>query len=168
MWGRSLQRQTPRADLVTLWLSTIHHWRVLKNEAMLGLSVCTTPWNSTVQSGQTFVIFYTEKYITKFCRENSIWVNIGQKYEVVYWYLVLLLGGTPLGKKKTYNFYLVIEVPDHVYVFYAYRLYFAYKDIYMIRYFYHKIEIVRVFIINNIDIGIGHTRSTERYNAILY
>ena len=44
-----------------------------------------------------------------------------------------------------YNFYLVIEVPDHVYVFYAYRLYFADKDIYMIRYFYHKIEIVRVF-----------------------
>jgi len=35
----------------------------------------------------------------------------------------------------------VIEVPDHVlvYVFYAYRLYFADKDIYMIRYFYHKI-----------------------------
>jgi len=43
------------------------------------------------------------------------------------------------------NFYLVIEVPDHVYVFYAYRLYFADKDIYIIRYFYHKIEIVRVF-----------------------
>ena len=34
-------------------------------------------------------------------------------------------------KKNTYNFYLVIEVPDHVYVFYAYRLYFADKDIYM-------------------------------------
>ena len=49
------------------------------------------------------------------------------------------------GKKNTYNFYLVIEVPDHVYVFYAYRLYFSDKDIYMIRYFYHKIEIVRVF-----------------------
>jgi len=49
------------------------------------------------------------------------------------------------NNKKTYNFYLVIEVPDHVYVFYAYRLYFADKDIYMIRYFYHKIEIVRVF-----------------------
>ena len=33
-------------------------------------------------------------------------------------------------KKKTpYNFYLVIEVPDHVYVFYVYRLYFADKDI---------------------------------------
>ena len=43
------------------------------------------------------------------------------------------------------KFYLVIEVPDRVYVFYAYRLYFAYKDIYIIRYFYHKIEIVRVF-----------------------
>ena len=43
--------------------------------------------------------------------------------------------------KNTYNFYLVIEVPDHVYVFYAYQLYFADKDIYMIRYFYHKIEI---------------------------
>jgi len=40
----------------------------------------------------------------------------------------------------------VIEVPDQVYVFYAYRLYFADKDIYMIRYFYHKIEIIRVFI----------------------
>ena len=39
------------------------------------------------------------------------------------------------------------EVPDHVYVFYAYRLYFADKDIYMIRYCcYHKIEIIRVFI----------------------
>jgi len=24
------------------------------------------------------------------------------------------------------------------------------------------------FIINSIDIGIGHTRSTERYNAVLY
>jgi len=32
-----------------------------------------------------------------------------------------------------------------MYVFYAYRLYFADKDIYMIRYFCHKIEIVRVF-----------------------
>jgi len=69
---------------------------------------------------------------------------------------------------KDNNFYLVIEVQAHVYVFYAYRLYFADKDIYMIRYFYHKIEIVRVFIINSIDIGIGHTRSTERYNAMLY
>ena len=47
-------------------------------------------------------------------------------------------------KKPTYNFYLVIEVPDHVYVFYAYRLYFADKDIYMIRYFCHKIEIIRL------------------------
>jgi len=64
--------------------------------------------------------------------------------------------------KDTYNFYLVIEVPDHVYVFYEYRLYFADKDIYMIRYFYHKI------VINRIDIGIGHTRSTKRYNVILY
>ena len=62
----------------------------------------------------------------------------------------------------------MIEVPDHVYVFYAYQLYFADKDIYMIRYFYHKIEIVRVFIINIIDIGIGHTRSMERYNGMLY
>jgi hypothetical protein len=70
-------------------------------------------------------------------------------------------------KKNTYNFYLVIEVRDHVYVFYAYRLYFADKDIYMIRYFYHKIEIVRVFI-NSIAFGIGHTRSTKRYNTILY
>ena len=41
----------------------------------------------------------------------------------------------PQKKNKTCNFYLVIEVPDHVYVFYAYRLYFADKDIYMIRYF---------------------------------
>ena len=49
-------------------------------------------------------------------------------------------------KKYTYNFYLVIEVPDHVYVFYVYRLYFADKDIYMIRYFYHKIEIIRLFL----------------------
>ena len=39
----------------------------------------------------------------------------------------------------------MIEVPDHVYIFYAYRLYFADKDIYMIRYFCHKIEIIRVF-----------------------
>jgi len=70
-------------------------------------------------------------------------------------------------KRNTYNFYLVIEVPDHVYVFYAYRLYFADMDIYMTRYFYHKIEIIRVFI-NSIDIGMGHTRSTKRYNAILY
>jgi len=69
--------------------------------------------------------------------------------------------------KNTYNFYLVTEVPDHVYVFYAYRLYFADKDIYMIRYFYHMIEIIRVFT-NSIDIGMGHTRSTERYNAMLY
>jgi len=53
---------------------------------------------------------------------------------------------TCTNKKNTYNFYLVIEVPDHVYVSYAYRLYFADKDIYMIRYFYHKTEIVRVFI----------------------
>ena len=43
------------------------------------------------------------------------------------------------------NFYLVIEVPDHVYVFYGYRLYFADKDIYMIWYFHHKIEIIRLF-----------------------
>ena len=70
-------------------------------------------------------------------------------------------------EKNTYNFYLVIEVPDHVYVFYAYRLYFADKDIYMIRYFYHKIEIISVFI-NSIALGIGHTRSTKRYNAVLY
>ena len=76
-------------------------------------------------------------------------------------------GGRLCGKKNTYNFYLAIEVPDYVYVFYAYRLYFADKDIYMIRYFYHKIEIIRVFI-NIIDIGMGHTRSTKRYNAILY
>ena len=48
----------------------------------------------------------------------------------------------------------MIEVPDHVYVFYAYRLYFANKDIYMNRYFYHKIEIIRVFI-NSIDIGMA-------------
>ena len=39
----------------------------------------------------------------------------------------------------------MIEVPDHVYVFYVYRLYFANKDIYMIRYFYHKTEIIRLF-----------------------
>jgi len=68
-------------------------------------------------------------------------------------------------EKNTCNFYLVIEVPDHVYVFYAYRLYFADKDIYMIRYFYHKIEIIRVFINS---IAIGHIRNTKRYNAILY
>jgi hypothetical protein len=49
-----------------------------------------------------------------------------------------------LTEKNTYNFYLVIKVPDHVYVFYACRLYFADKDIYMIRYFCHKIEIIRV------------------------
>ena len=61
----------------------------------------------------------------------------------------------------------MIEVPDHVYVFYVYRLCFADKDIYMIRYFYHKMEIIRVFI-NSIDIGMGHTSSTKRYNAILY
>ena len=52
-------------------------------------------------------------------------------------------------EKNTYNFYLVIEVPDHVYVFYAYRLYFADKDIHMIRYFYHKIEIIRVIFFPN-------------------
>ena len=47
--------------------------------------------------------------------------------------------------QKNYNFYLVIAaVPDQVYVFYAYRLYFADKDIYMIRYCcYHKIEIIK-------------------------
>ena len=39
----------------------------------------------------------------------------------------------------------MIEVPDHVYDFYAYRLYFADKNIYMIRYFYYKIEIIRLF-----------------------
>jgi len=88
-----------------------------------------------------------------------------------WWWLrcsveVILLEAS-LQNKNTYNFYLVIEVPDHVYVFYAYRLSFADKDIYMIRYFYHKIEIIHVFI-NSIAIGIGHTRSTKRYNAILY
>ena len=57
-----------------------------------------------------------------------------------------------MKEKNTYNFYLVIEVPDHVYVFYAYRLYFAYKDIYMIRYFYHKIEIIRVLLIASISV----------------
>ena len=51
-------------------------------------------------------------------------------------------GDNACNKKNTYNFYLAIEVPDHVYVFYAYRLYFADKDIYMIRYFCHKIEII--------------------------
>ena len=80
---------------------------------------------------------------------------------------ISLLEGASFYKKNTYNFYLVIDVPDHVYVFYAYRLYFADKDIYMIRYCYHKIEIIRDFI-NSIDIGMGHTRSTKRYNAILY
>jgi len=60
------------------------------------------------------------------------------------------LGRSATGKKKTYNFYLVIKVPDHVYVFYAYRLYFADKDI------------------SVSDIGMGHTSSTKRYNAILY
>ena len=49
--------------------------------------------------------------------------------------------------QNTYNFYLVTEVPDHVYVFCAYRLYFADKDIYMIQYFYHKIEIIVCFLI---------------------
>jgi len=82
-------------------------------------------------------------------------------------HFIFLLGTSVLKEKNTYNFYLVIDVPDHVYFFYAYRLYFADKDIYMIRYFYHKIEIIRVFI-NSIDIGMGHTRSTKRYNAILY
>ena len=53
-------------------------------------------------------------------------------------------GVLPCRGEKKYNFYLVTEVPDHVYVFYAYRLYFADKDIYMIRYFYHKIEIIRL------------------------
>ena len=51
-------------------------------------------------------------------------------------------GGGRLHTKNTYNFYLVIEVLGHVYVFYAYRLYFADKDIYMIRYFNHKTEII--------------------------
>ena len=41
----------------------------------------------------------------------------------------------------------MIEVPDHVYVFYAYRLYFADKDIHMIRYVCHKIENIRLFLI---------------------
>jgi len=49
----------------------------------------------------------------------------------------------------------VIVVPDHVYVFYAYWLYFADKDIYMIRYFYHKIDIVRVFLIINSMISVS-------------
>jgi len=37
----------------------------------------------------------------------------------------------------------------------------------MICYFYHKIEIIRVFI-NSIDIGMGHASSTKRYNTVLY
>ena len=44
----------------------------------------------------------------------------------------------------------MIEVLDHVYVFYAYQLYFADKDIYMIRYCcYHKIEIMRLLLYSN-------------------
>jgi hypothetical protein len=47
--------------------------------------------------------------------------------------------------KNTYNFYLVIEVSDHVYVLVGKIEPIHIKDIYMIRYFYHKIEIIRVF-----------------------
>jgi len=73
-----------------------------------------------------------------------------------WWWLrcsveVILLEAS-LQNKNTYNFYLEREVPDHVYVFYAYRLYFAYKDIYMIRYFYHKIEIIRVLLMASISV----------------
>ena len=85
-------------------------------------------------------------------------------------YLGAILGPTAILNNRqnlTLKTNLVIEVPDHVYVFYEYRLYFSDKDIYMIRYFYHKIEIIRVFI-NSVDFGMGHTRSTKRYNAILY
>jgi hypothetical protein len=42
---------------------------------------------------------------------------------------------------KTYNFYLVIEVPDHVYVLVGKIYPIRIKDIYMIRYFCHKIKI---------------------------
>ena len=78
------------------------------------------------------------------------WRRVGTTVEVtaqlVYISDFCLVGVVEWVKKKnSYNFYLVVEVPDHVYVFYAYRLYFADKDIYIIRYFYHKIEIVRVF-----------------------
>ena len=48
--------------------------------------------------------------------------------------------------KITYNFYLVIEVPDHVYVLVGKIKPIRIKDIYMIQYFNHKIEIIRVFI----------------------
>jgi len=47
--------------------------------------------------------------------------------------------------KNTYNFYLVIELPDHVYVLVGKIQPIRIKDIYMIRYFYHKIEVIRVF-----------------------
>jgi len=43
------------------------------------------------------------------------------------------------NKKQTYNFYLVTEVPDHVYVLVGKIEPIRIKDIYMIRYFYHKI-----------------------------
>jgi hypothetical protein len=36
--------------------------------------------------------------LLQFCRENSNWVNIGQKYQAVYCHLVLLLGKAPLSK----------------------------------------------------------------------
>jgi len=99
--------------------------------------------------------FYWLTYVTLFSYRN--WYNL----LAAYWFslsisLSPLTLSVPLSchtnplqspfhpKIKTYNFYLVIEVPDHVYVFYAYRLYFADKDIYIIRYLYHKIEIIRV------------------------
>jgi len=60
------------------------------------------------------------------------------------------MADTDIGaiNKNTYNFYLVIEVPDHVYVLVGKILPIRIKDIYMIRYFYHKIEIIRVFFNN--------------------
>jgi len=48
--------------------------------------------------------------------------------------------------KNTYNFYLVIEVPDHVYVLVGKIKPIRIKDIYMIRYFYHKIKLYVLFI----------------------
>jgi len=61
-----------------------------------------------------------------------------------------------INNKNTYNFYLVIEVPDHVYVLLGKILPIRIKDIYMIRYFYHKTEISKLVCIS-IYLGIMTT-----------
>jgi len=75
------------------------------------------------------------------------------------------MADTDIGaiNKNTYNFYLVIEVPDHVYVLVGKILPIRIKDIYMIRYFYHKIEIIRVFFNNCLCYIFWYTKQSNAF-----